>query len=145
MAGLAAAALAGLAVAGFPRPAAAAAAALPHPPPPAVAASASVAPGTGRSLDFPAGLSAPDPGDGARRQRLSSLTSGAAGPAVTACTRKCMPGCIRGGAGGPGLGPASVRRDPVVFGAGFRDRATCLRECTEVCALKVAGMGGGGR
>jgi hypothetical protein len=120
----------------------------PGPPPPTAApapppAAALVAPGTARALDFPSALSAPDPAATAPRQRLSALTSGKAGIAVTACARKCVPGCIRGGAGGPGLGPAAVRRDPVVFGAGFRSREGCLRECTEVCALKVAGKKAG--
>lgn len=128
-AALVAVALSSLAVlgGGSARPAAAAL----SPPP------QSVAPGTGRALDFPSGLSTPEPSS-RQRLRLSTLTSGVDGPAVTTCARKCLPGCMKGGKGGPGLGPASLRRDPVVFGAGFRDRATCLRECTEVCAVKVS-------
>lgn len=117
-----------------PRPAAAAAASQPPPP--------LTAPGTGRSMDYPAALSAPDLAASPPRRRLSQLT---ADPAVATCLRRCMPGCVRGGAGAPGLGPAAVRRDPVVFGEGFRDRSTCLRECSEVCALKVEKAGGDGK
>jgi hypothetical protein len=53
---------------------------------------------------------------------------------VTACARRCIPGCIRGGAGAPGLGPLTLRQDPVVFKSGFRSRAYCLSECTRVCS-----------
>jgi len=135
--------LALLASAAFARPALA----LPPPPQPAavespLAPSASSSargplPGTGRQMDYPSALSAPP--EGPPRRLLSELTSGPDGPAVSSCLRKCMPGCVRGGAGAPGLGPATLRKDPVVFTEGFRDRGTCLRECTEVCALKVSG------
>ena len=139
MAGLAVG-LASLAVIAAPAPSSLSAA--PTQPPPIAAL---VAPGTGRSVDYPSSLAAPDPAAKAR-PKLSDLTSGRRGAAVTTCARKCMPGCIRGGAGGPGLGPAAVRRDPVVFGDGFRPRGGCLRECTDVCALKLGGgdQGGGG-
>ena len=65
---------------------------------------------------------------------LSSLTSGPRGARVEACARRCLPGCLRGGAGSPDLGPLTLRKDPVVFKSGFRSRGYCLSECTRVCA-----------
>ena len=97
------------------------------------------APGTERALEFPSRL-APPP-DVPAEPHLSSLTSGPRGPAVTACARKCVPGCVRGGAGGPGLGPLTLRRDPVVFSDGYRSRVYCLNECTRVCAVPQPGVG----
>jgi len=53
--------------------------------------------------------------------------------AVKACTTKCVSTCTRGGSGAPGLGPASVRKEIIVFKEGFRSRAYCLSECTNIC------------
>ena len=39
--------------------------------------------------------------------------------------------------GAPGLGPMSVRGDPVVFKDGFRSRQYCIRECAELCVLQA--------
>jgi hypothetical protein len=36
------------------------------------------------------------------------------------------------GGSGPGLGPLSMRKDPVVFKDGFRSRSYCLSECAQV-------------
>lgn len=72
--------------------------------------------------------------------RLSKLIEGPKGGAVVTCTRKCLPTCLRGGEGAPGLGPLTVRRDPVKFKDGFRSRAYCLSECTQVCAASITGV-----
>ena len=40
-------------------------------------------------------------------------------------------------AGAPGLGPLSVRKEIMVFEPGFRSRAYCLSECTQVCAASL--------
>jgi hypothetical protein len=75
--------------------------------------------------------------------RMGSLISGAGSEKnqrlVTNCTKKCVPTCIRGGQGAPGLGPMSVRRETggVVFKEGYRTRTYCLGECVEICALEV--------
>lgn len=53
------------------------------------------------------------------------------------CARKCMPACIRGGAGAPGLGPLTLRKELVVFKEGFRDRSYCLETCTTACSSLV--------
>ncbi|GAB4820899.1 hypothetical protein N2152v2_007945 [Parachlorella kessleri] len=77
--------------------------------------------------------------DGARDKapRLGALIEGPKGKQVQQCTRTCVPTCIRGGQGAPGLGPMSVRREIVVFKEGFRSRKYCLSECTQVCALEA--------
>jgi hypothetical protein len=69
-------------------------------------------------------------------QRLSAIISGANKRAIETCTRKCVPTCVRGGEGSPGLGPLSVRREPggVVFKDAYRSRSYCLNECANVCA-----------
>ncbi|GLC38398.1 hypothetical protein PLESTM_000723000 [Pleodorina starrii] len=66
---------------------------------------------------------------------LSSVVSGPKKREIEGCTRKCVPTCIRGGEGAPGLGPISVRKEMVVFKEGFRSRQYCLSECAQVCAL----------
>lgn len=81
--------------------------------------------------DVPQGL---DAREGRPRERLGALTRGARGKEVQACATKCLATCVRGGSGAPGLGPASVRRDPIAFKNGFRSREYCLTECTEICA-----------
>ncbi|GBF98178.1 hypothetical protein Rsub_10678 [Raphidocelis subcapitata] len=76
-------------------------------------------------------------GDDVRsRQPLSRLMQGKTGRAVEGCTRKCVPTCVRGGEGAPGLGPLSLRREPggVVFAEGYRTRSYCLSECANVCS-----------
>jgi len=75
--------------------------------------------------------------------RLGALVSGKNKGAIESCTRKCVPTCVRGGEGAPGLGPLSVRKEIVVFKDGFRSRGYCLRECAEVCALSINGPGPG--
>ena len=81
--------------------------------------------------DVPQGL---DAREGRARTSLGRLTGGEGGKAVRACASACVSTCARGGSGAPGLGPASVRRDPMVFKDGFRSREYCLRECAEICA-----------
>jgi hypothetical protein len=70
---------------------------------------------------------------------LSALTRGPRGAEVSACARRCVPGCVRGGPGAPGLGPLTLRKDAIVFGeTGFRSRSYCVSECTRVCASASA-------
>lgn len=81
--------------------------------------------------------------------RLGRLLDGPKGKQVQQCARKCVPTCIRGGQGAPGLGPMSVRKEIVVFKDGYRSRSYCLTECITVCALEIdppatAAPGGGG-
>eukprot|EP00884_Botryococcus_braunii_P021367 jgi/Botrbrau1/7914/Bobra.9_2s0082.1 len=91
--------------------------------------------------EFPQQLASSD--EAASGAPLSSLLSGKNGKQIQNCSRKCMPGCIRGGEGAPGLGPITVRKDLVVFKEGFRSRQYCLTECTQVCALSYNGPGPG--
>lgn len=99
------------------------------PPPPALPA---------RAFDYPSSLDSPSSSQLPPAPPLSSLTRGDGGERVTACARRCVPGCIRGGAGGPGLGPLTLRKDPVVFDPGFRSREYCLSECVRVCKAITA-------
>lgn len=91
-----------------------------------------------RDLDtfenIPSQLSSPSTGPDVP---LSSVVSGPKKKEIESCTRKCVPTCIRGGDGAPGLGPISVRKDIVVFKEGFRSRQYCLSECAQVCALSL--------
>ena len=75
------------------------------------------------------------------RPNLEKLIKGEKGKEIQDCSRKCIPTCLRGGEGAPGLGPMTVRRELVVFKEGFRDRRYCLTECTTVCALSFNGDG----
>lgn len=93
--------------------------------------------------DIPEGLRASESASASKRPSLRRLTSGPNGKAIEKCANKCLATCARGGGGGPGLGPASVRRDPVVFKESFRSREYCLYECAEVCSLRLNGGGGG--
>ena len=70
---------------------------------------------------------------------LGKLLKGSKGREIQACSRKCLPACLRGGEGAPGLGPMTVRRELIAFKDGFRDRKYCLTECTTVCALSFNG------
>lgn len=81
----------------------------------------------------PQGLSSAE--DGPKGPKLSSLLEGPKGGEVQRCARKCVPTCIRGGQGAPGLGPMSVRKEIVVFKEGYRTRQYCLSECIQVCSL----------
>lgn len=103
-----------------------------------------------RATEFPTALSAPQLKDESTSSSssstttstpssssLSQLTSGSRGELVVRCTRKCMPACIRGGAGAPGLGPLTLRKELVVFKEGFRDRSYCLETCTTACSALV--------
>lgn len=83
----------------------------------------------------PQGLSSAD--DEAKAPRLGSLLEGPKGKDVQQCARKCVPTCIRGGQGAPGLGPMSVRKEVVVFKEGYRTRQYCLSECIQVCSLQL--------
>lgn len=74
----------------------------------------------------PQGLSSED--QGPKGPKLSSYLEGPKGREVQQCTRKCVPTCIRGGQGAPGLGPFSVRKEMVVFKDGYRSRQYCLSE-----------------
>lgn len=47
--------------------------------------------------------------DSSTAPRLGALIEGPKGKQVQQCTRKCVPTCIRGGQGAPGLGPMSLR------------------------------------
>ena len=78
-----------------------------------------------------------DAADERKTPRLGALLAGPKGKQVQACARKCVPTCIRGGQGAPGLGPMSVRKDIVVFKDGYRSRSYCLTECITVCALSL--------
>eukprot|EP00878_Enallax_costatus_P014362 GHUV01015022.1.p1 GENE.GHUV01015022.1~~GHUV01015022.1.p1 ORF type:complete len:230 (+),score=60.61 GHUV01015022.1:222-911(+) len=66
---------------------------------------------------------------------LSSLVSGTNKKQIEGCTRRCVPTCIRGGEGAPGLGPISLRKEIIVFKDGFRSRQYCLSECAQVCSF----------
>ena len=90
--------------------------------------------------DVPSGLRASE-GDARARRSLKSLTSGPNGRAVEKCANRCLATCARGGGGGPGLGPASVRRDPIVFKDSFRSREYCLFECADICSRSLEGKG----
>lgn len=68
---------------------------------------------------------------------LSTVVAGPKQREIEGCTRKCVPTCIRGGEGAPGLGPISLRKELVVFKQGFRTRQYCLSECVQVCALSL--------
>ena len=94
--------------------------------------------------DVPQGLSS---GDVAERKtpNLVTLSKGPNGKEIEKCAGKCIATCTRGGGGAPGLGPLSVRKAPVVFKEGFRSRAYCLNECTEICALTSKPAAKGGR
>ena len=73
------------------------------------------------------------------RKSLGKLLKGEKGKQISECSRKCLPTCLRGGQGAPGLGPITLRGDLVVFKDGFRDRKYCLTECTTVCAFSFGG------
>lgn len=77
--------------------------------------------------------------DQEKTPRLGSLIEGAQGKKVQQCARKCVPTCIRGGQGGPGLGQLAVRRETsgVVLKEGYRSRKYCLSECVVICALEI--------
>uniref|UniRef100_A0A7S1I0V8 Uncharacterized protein n=1 Tax=Eutreptiella gymnastica TaxID=73025 RepID=A0A7S1I0V8_9EUGL len=49
------------------------------------------------------------------------------------CIQKCVATCIRGGQDAPGLGPLSLRRDPIQFTDGFRTRPYCIGVCGDYC------------
>ncbi|PNH00109.1 hypothetical protein TSOC_014086 [Tetrabaena socialis] len=101
-------------------------------PSPAALAAADPDPDTFENV--PAQLSA----KGERRATpLSSVVAGPMQREIEGCTRKCVPTCIRGGEGAPGLGPISLRKELVVFKEGFRSRSYCLSECAQVCALSL--------
>lgn len=89
--------------------------------------------------DVPARLGAGDAGQRDGRAALARLEKAGKGEAATRCTTKCVTTCVRGGSGAPGLGPISQRRDAVVFKEGFRSRAYCLEECSDVCTRLNAG------
>lgn len=80
----------------------------------------------------PQGLSSAD--EAPKGPRLGSLLEGPKGKEVQQCTRKCVPTCIRGGQGAPGLGPMSVRKEIVVFKEGYRTRTYCLSEWCDLHA-----------
>lgn len=50
-----------------------------------------------------------DSADSSQAPRLGALIAGPKGKQIQQCTRKCVPTCIRGGQGAPGLGPMSMR------------------------------------
>jgi len=90
--------------------------------------------GDENSENIPKDLSASEGGElGLGEQRLSRKLEGKENSGVRACASKCVATCTRGGSGSPGLGPAAVRKEVIVFKEGFRSRAYCLSECTNVC------------
>jgi hypothetical protein len=89
--------------------------------------------------DVPEGLRASESAERRARPSLRRLTSGPNGGAIEKCANKCLATCARGGGGGPGLGPASVRRDPFVFKESFRSREYCLYECASACSESING------
>ncbi|KAK3268647.1 hypothetical protein CYMTET_22864 [Cymbomonas tetramitiformis] len=82
--------------------------------------------------DVPQALSSTEAGVSAGEERLSLFVDGKMNASVRKCATKCVATCTRGGGGAPGLGPLSVRKEPVVFKEGFRSRKYCLSECTKV-------------
>jgi len=78
--------------------------------------------------------------DARKNPHLGQLMSGPKKAEITNCTRKCMPACIRGGEGAPGLGPMTVRKELFKFKNGFHSRSYCLSECTQVCAASITGV-----
>ncbi|KIZ07511.1 hypothetical protein MNEG_0445 [Monoraphidium neglectum] len=109
----------------------------PAAPPPAAATA-----DTGDTFENVPGRLGAAGADAERQQPLSRLMAGSNKKAIEGCTRKCVPTCVRGGDGAPGLGPLSVRREPggVVFKESYRSRGYCLSECANVCALTVNGQ-----
>lgn len=91
--------------------------------------------------DVPLGLNASEDSASTKRPSLRALTSGKNGKAIEKCANKCIATCSRGGSygGAPGLGPMSVRRDPIVFKESFRSRNYCLFECADICAARING------
>lgn len=79
-------------------------------------------------------------GDEARNS-LRDAFAGENKRSVEACTRKCLPACIRGGEGSPGLGPLTMRKEIIVFKEGFRTRQYCLQECAQACSKLVQAPG----
>ena len=59
------------------------------------------------STSLPACL--PVKSDENKRPKLSALISGPKGREIEDCAKKCVTTCVRGGQGGPGLGPMAVR------------------------------------
>lgn len=47
--------------------------------------------------------------DSSTAPRLGALLEGPKGKQITQCVRKCVPTCLRGGQGSPGLGPMTLR------------------------------------
>ncbi len=47
--------------------------------------------------------------DSSTAPRLGALLEGPKGKQITQCVRKCVPTCLRGGQGSPGLGPMTMR------------------------------------
>lgn len=91
--------------------------------------------------DVPLGLNAAEDSASTKRPSLRALTSGKNGKAIEKCANKCIATCSRGGShgGAPGLGPMSVRRDPIVFKESFRSRNYCLFECADICSASING------
>eukprot|EP00877_Chromochloris_zofingiensis_P006797 jgi/Chrzof1/2370/Cz11g12180.t1 len=108
---------------------------------PAVAAPQERLSGEDTFENVPSQLSSVGPNQG---PLLSKLLQGSKGRQVEGCTRKCVPTCIRGGEGAPGLGPITMRKEIVVFKSGFRSRQYCLSECAQVCSLAISGSSTGG-
>ena len=72
------------------------------------------------------------------KEALTSLVSGVKGKEIEACTRKCLPICLRGGNGAPGL----ANKGQVASKNGIRGRSYCLRDCAEACSLTIKGAKG---
>ena len=50
-----------------------------------------------------------------QRRSFGRALSGPGAGKVQGCTRRCLPACLRGGSGAPGLGPLSLRKELIVF------------------------------
>ena len=50
-----------------------------------------------------------------QRRSFGRALSGPDAGSIQGCTRRCLPACLRGGSGAPGLGPLSLRKELIVF------------------------------
>ncbi len=75
-----------------------------------------------------------------RKPTLTSKVRGKNKKKIERCTGQCVTTCVRGSfrsTSGPGLGPATILKEPFVFKDGFRSRRYCVEECLDYCALTV--------
>jgi len=75
-----------------------------------------------------------------RKPTLTSKVRGKNKKKIERCTGQCVTTCVRGSfrsTSGPGLGPATILKEPFVFKDGFRSRRYCVEECLDYCALTM--------